>query len=41
MKFTEFLDGIQNAIISMPHRGRLNFMTGLLNFQPGAMFSKV
>ncbi|RDD42971.1 putative 2-oxoglutarate dehydrogenase E1 component DHKTD1, mitochondrial [Trichoplax sp. H2] len=34
-------DGIENVIISMPHRGRLNFMTGLLHYQPAAMFSKM
>ena len=25
----------------MPHRGRLNLMTGLLNFPPVAMFRKM
>ena len=32
--------GIENIIIGMAHRGRLNLLTGLLEFAPRALFSK-
>ncbi|KAK3755337.1 hypothetical protein RRG08_026067 [Elysia crispata] len=33
--------GIENVVMCMPHRGRLNFMTCLLNFPPVIMFRKM
>ncbi|XP_077997960.1 2-oxoadipate dehydrogenase complex component E1-like [Glandiceps talaboti] len=33
--------GIQQVIMCMPHRGRNNVLTGLLNFPPPAMFRKM
>jgi probable 2-oxoglutarate dehydrogenase E1 component DHKTD1 len=36
-----FSDGVQEVIIAMPHRGRLNLLTGLLKFPPVAMFRKM
>ncbi|GFS26604.1 2-oxoglutarate dehydrogenase E1 component [Elysia marginata] len=33
--------GIENIVMCMPHRGRLNFMTCLLNFPPVIMFRKM
>ena len=35
------LDGVEDLVIGMPHRGRLNLMTGLLHYSPQAMFYKV
>ena len=32
---------IEDCVIGMPHRGRLNLMTGLLNYPPEALFSKL
>lgn len=32
---------IQQFIICMPHRGRLNLLTGMLEFPPAAMFQKM
>jgi probable 2-oxoglutarate dehydrogenase E1 component DHKTD1 len=32
--------GYSNVVIGMPHRGRLNFMTGLLNYPPHMIFHK-
>ena len=32
---------VKNVVIAMPHRGRLNFMTCLLNFPPVVMFRKM
>lgn len=33
--------GINDIVLAMPHRGRLNLLTGLLNFSPTALFHKV
>ena len=33
--------GIEEIVIGMPHRGRLNLMTGLFNFPPVVMFRKM
>ena len=34
-------DGIEDIVICMPHRGRLNFLTCLLKFPPVRIFQKV
>jgi probable 2-oxoglutarate dehydrogenase E1 component DHKTD1 len=44
--FSEFFqlglyDGLEEVVIGMPHRGRLNFLTGPLNFPPVEMFAKL
>ncbi|KAJ7329520.1 hypothetical protein JRQ81_015694 [Phrynocephalus forsythii] len=33
--------GVTNIIVGMPHRGRLNLLTGLLQFPPELMFRKM
>ncbi|CAG8496484.1 15859_t:CDS:10 [Acaulospora morrowiae] len=33
--------GITDVVLCMPHRGRLNLLTGLLNFSPTRLFHKV
>lgn len=33
--------GITDVVLAMPHRGRLNFLVGLLGYPARAMFSKV
>jgi probable 2-oxoglutarate dehydrogenase E1 component DHKTD1 len=33
--------GVQDVIMCMPHRGRLNFLTDVLNFPLDALFSKI
>ncbi|KAG5644201.1 hypothetical protein DXG03_008864 [Asterophora parasitica] len=33
--------GIQHIILGMPHRGRLNLLTDLLEFSPTALFDKI
>ncbi|GBE88887.1 2-oxoglutarate dehydrogenase, mitochondrial [Sparassis crispa] len=33
--------GVENIVLSMPHRGRLNLLTGLLEFSPAALFHKI
>lgn len=33
--------GVTNIILSMPHRGRLNLLTDLLQLPPRALFAKV
>lgn len=33
--------GIEDIILCMPHRGRLNLLTDILKFSPAALFSKV
>ncbi|CDO71005.1 hypothetical protein BN946_scf184844.g9 [Trametes cinnabarina] len=33
--------GVEHIIIGMPHRGRLNFLTGLLEYPPSALFHKI
>ncbi|KAM4746828.1 2-oxoadipate dehydrogenase complex component E1 [Rhinophrynus dorsalis] len=35
------LSGVTDVIIGMPHRGRLNLLTGLLQFPPELMFRKM
>ncbi|CAH0552068.1 unnamed protein product [Brassicogethes aeneus] len=35
------LDDIEQVVLGMPHRGRLNLLTCLLNFPPARMFSKI
>ena len=32
---------MQHVILGMPHRGRLNLLTGLLQFPPSALFHKI
>lgn len=44
--FSEFLrlaagDGVEQLVVAMPHRGRLNLLTGMLNFPPVKMFAKL
>lgn len=44
--FSEFFklssdDDIQQVVLCMPHRGRLNLLTGMLKFPPGAIFTKL
>lgn len=44
--FSEFFklsskDNIEELVIAMPHRGRLNLLTGMLNFPPVKMFMKL
>ena len=39
--FFFFADGFEDVIIGMPHRGRLNLLTGMLQFPPVAMFRKM
>lgn len=34
-------DGVEQIIVGMPHRGRLNFLTGLLHFPPAMIFKKL
>ncbi|XP_067012893.2 probable 2-oxoadipate dehydrogenase complex component E1 homolog [Anabrus simplex] len=34
-------DGVQQVVVCMPHRGRLNFLTGLLHFPPAMIFRKL
>ncbi|KAF2897265.1 hypothetical protein ILUMI_08905 [Ignelater luminosus] len=34
-------DTIEQIVIGMPHRGRLNFLTGMLQFAPVRMFKKL
>ncbi|XP_068595281.1 2-oxoadipate dehydrogenase complex component E1 [Brachionichthys hirsutus] len=33
--------GVTDVVVGMPHRGRLNLLTGLLNFPPELMFRKM
>ncbi|CAL1698812.1 unnamed protein product [Somion occarium] len=33
--------GVEHIIIGMPHRGRLNLLTGLLEYPPRALFHKI
>ena len=33
--------GVEHIIIGMPHRGRLNLLTGMLEFPPSALFHKI
>ncbi|KAH8829834.1 dehydrogenase E1 and transketolase domain-containing protein 1 [Flagelloscypha sp. PMI_526] len=33
--------GVEQIVLSMPHRGRLNLLVGLLQFEPRRMFSKI
>lgn len=33
--------GVEHILIGMPHRGRLNLLTDLLQFQPRALFHKI
>lgn len=34
-------DGVEQAIMAMAHRGRLNILTGILQFPPVIMFQKM
>ncbi|XP_049814379.1 probable 2-oxoglutarate dehydrogenase E1 component DHKTD1 homolog, mitochondrial [Schistocerca nitens] len=34
-------DGLEEIVIGMPHRGRLNLLTGLFEFHPGLIFRKL
>ncbi|KAK2467971.1 hypothetical protein APHAL10511_000266 [Amanita phalloides] len=33
--------GVQHIVLAMPHRGRLNLLTGLLEYSPTALFHKI
>lgn len=33
--------GIEHVVLGMPHRGRLNLLTDLLQFSPAALFHKI
>jgi probable 2-oxoglutarate dehydrogenase E1 component DHKTD1 len=33
--------GVQHVVLGMPHRGRLNLLTGLLQYDPAALFHKI
>jgi probable 2-oxoglutarate dehydrogenase E1 component DHKTD1 len=33
--------GVQHIVLAMPHRGRLNLLTGLLQMPPASLFHKV
>ena len=33
--------GISDIVLAMPHRGRLNLLTGLLQYPPAALFRKI
>ncbi|KAM5543648.1 hypothetical protein V8D89_002899 [Ganoderma adspersum] len=33
--------GVEHIIVGMPHRGRLNLLTGMLQFPPSALFHKI
>lgn len=37
----QIADGVDHAMIAMPHRGRLNLMTVLMNYPPEAIFHKL
>lgn len=44
--FSEFFklasdDNLEQVVLCMPHRGRLNLLTGMLNFPPAKMFAKL
>lgn len=36
-----FIAGINNIILSMPHRGRLNLLASILQYSPRALFHKI
>lgn len=36
-----FIDGFKDVVLGMPHRGRLNLLTGMLQFPPVVMFRKM
>ena len=38
---TSIAAGVEHIIVGMPHRGRLNLLTGLLEFPPSALFHKI
>jgi probable 2-oxoglutarate dehydrogenase E1 component DHKTD1 len=33
--------GVQHIVLAMPHRGRLNLLTGLLQLSPASLFHKI
>ena len=33
--------GVDHIVLAMPHRGRLNLLTGLLQSSPAALFHKI
>lgn len=39
--FERLADGVEQIVLGMPHRGKLNVLTCLLNFPPVRMFSKI
>lgn len=44
--FSEFFqlaseDTVEQIVMCSPHRGRLNLLTGMLNFPPSKMFAKL
>jgi probable 2-oxoglutarate dehydrogenase E1 component DHKTD1 len=32
---------VQHIVLAMPHRGRLNLLTGLLQMSPASLFHKI
>ena len=40
-KLTRLTAGVEHIIVGMPHRGRLNLLTGMLQFPPSALFHKI
>lgn len=40
-KLTIGIAGIEQVILAMPHRGRLNLLTDLLAYEPAALFHKI
>jgi 2-oxoglutarate dehydrogenase complex dehydrogenase (E1) component-like enzyme len=33
--------GVRHIVLAMPHRGRLNLLTGLLQMSPASLFHKI
>ena len=41
MNLLWILEELEHLVMCMPHRGRLNFLTGMLNFPPEKLFRKL
>ncbi|KAL0576101.1 hypothetical protein V5O48_005875 [Marasmius crinis-equi] len=41
VSLTSISGAVSHIIVAMPHRGRLNFLTDLLNYSPTALFHKI
>ena len=39
--YYRFIGDVSNIVLSMPHRGRLNLLSVMLNYPHDALFSKV